>query len=967
MNILSIDCGGMATGYFGRDTKTNKIFGEVIKNRNQFIKDKTVTEIRRQARSQRRSCSRKKDRNLKLLKLFMLLGWIDNFNVLEKWKERNPLHLRLKGLNEFLTIDELSQVIYNLAQRRGYYGDINELETERVLLTQEEQKNYIIDHISEIEKNKSTPIEYLNSLFKNRQRCKGRVFLHIQYEREFDKLWKKQKQFHKDLQYIDSVLWSNIIKNICHKNNSLKTKKLGLKFLIWDYIISYRKSSKSYRHLIKDCSIFPNKKTTLKCFEEFQEYRILDKIKNIKKIENDEKIALTTQEITLLYQLFNNNSVITITDVKKMLGCKQISEKGKMFGNVTRINMLSLFKDWDSFKQQKKDFIINLIYNEKGDKKCLKILELSLELEQTLKKVYLNLDKGSCNFSKKALSTIINPSLKEGKMLYDILLEFNANKNLKINSLPPSIKNKLSILDHVVKRHFINFNKNPDIVYLEVPKESNDPFVKNKIEIENKKREKINSNIKNILIDSNIEPISSNVMKYKLWEECNRICPYTGKSISFQELFVYKQFEVEHILTNFSNSFDNLTICDRDFNILKGNRTPYEMYKEGLIDKNQYDLILKRVLLFTSINGSKTNQKYKNFIDNITVSELRNNFDLFYNRFMADTSYTAKIYKQYLQQKYNFNVKTVKPAVTLQLRNKLNLNLLMNDGFNNTIKPYIDRNQVLFEHFNKINPKQKNRYDNRHHLADAISISFISDFNALVKENEKEDIKEILWKSWRLDLKDLLNHCIVYNKIKHRDIEKKKNNNYAIRGELHASILRSPKNYNLNGELNLDKILKIKQDIYNRPVLAQNSENIFCVVYEDGDKKMINLQNVLHSKLKKDKIIVETDDKKVREVFKKNNYYLLDSEEFRFSEMSLDEVNNLPDFIKFENLYRLFKITNGTGSFVHHTMSITDFKYKENDKNKTAILHKSNRNLSNIFGVKISLKFGFSAFKIIKS
>ena len=98
--------------------------------------------------------------------------------------------------------------------------------------------------------------------------------------------------------------------------------------------------------------------------------------------------------------------------------------------------------------------------------------------------------------------------------------------------------------------------------------------------------------------DMNIlNPSRDNIIKYKLWEECGKVCPYTGRHISQEALFGKNpEFQIEHILPydrSFDDSYMNKTLCEVHENKdVKRNQTPYETYSH---DTNKHEQILERV------------------------------------------------------------------------------------------------------------------------------------------------------------------------------------------------------------------------------------------------------------------------------------------------------------------------------------------------------------------------------------
>ncbi len=77
------------------------------------------------------------------------------------------------------------------------------------------------------------------------------------------------------------------------------------------------------------------------------------------------------------------------------------------------------------------------------------------------------------------------------------------------------------------------------------------------------------------------QPSGDDIEKWLLWQECGKRCPYTGKSIGFDDLFRNGIYQAEHIFPRprtLDNSFGNKTLCHDDINRAKGNRSPYEAF-----------------------------------------------------------------------------------------------------------------------------------------------------------------------------------------------------------------------------------------------------------------------------------------------------------------------------------------------------------------------------------------------------
>jgi CRISPR-associated endonuclease Csn1 len=75
----------------------------------------------------------------------------------------------------------------------------------------------------------------------------------------------------------------------------------------------------------------------------------------------------------------------------------------------------------------------------------------------------------------------------------------------------------------------------------------------------------------------------NDIIRYKLWKESDGISLYTGKPIEPSKLFS-KEYDIEHIIPKsrlFDDSFSNKTICERQLNIDKSNKTAYSFLQEN--------------------------------------------------------------------------------------------------------------------------------------------------------------------------------------------------------------------------------------------------------------------------------------------------------------------------------------------------------------------------------------------------
>jgi CRISPR-associated endonuclease Csn1 len=255
----------------------------------------------------------------------------------------------------------------------------------------------------------------------------------------------------------------------------------------------------------------------------------------------------------------------------------------------------------------------------------------------------------------------------------------------------PVVKKALFELRKLMNAIIRRYGK-PDIVRVELAREI---ALSKKQKEEEAKKQRLNreenEKVREILQQEfNIEnPTKDDIVKYRLWKECEMICPYTGKPISREMLFS-PEVDIEHIIPYsrcLDNSFMNKTLCLADENRrVKHNKTPYEAYH---IDSDRYAAIKLRVKNFPW----KKRKKFE--LQEINTEEL-------VTRQLNDTRYISREIKSYLE-KHGLTVEPTKGIITAALRKIWMLNKVLNST-----------------------NEEKNRNDHRHHAIDAIVIALTS-------------------------------------------------------------------------------------------------------------------------------------------------------------------------------------------------------------------------------------------------
>lgn len=198
-----------------------------------------------------------------------------------------------------------------------------------------------------------------------------------------------------------------------------------------------------------------------------------------------------------------------------------------------------------------------------------------------------------------------------------------------------------------------------------------------------------------------LEPSGRDIEKWVLWKEGQERCPYTGDQIGFDGLFRSGEFDVEHIWPrgrSLDDSQRNKTLCRKDVNIDKGNRTPYEFFRSR---PDEWEAIKLRLDGMTATKGGSglPRGKVKRFLAEAMPDD-------FAARQLVDTGYAARQAVALLKRLWPdigpeapVTVQPVNGKVTAQLRKFWGLNNILSDN------------------------GEKSRADHRHHAIDALVVT----------------------------------------------------------------------------------------------------------------------------------------------------------------------------------------------------------------------------------------------------
>lgn len=795
-------------------------------------KEISKNSTRRTARGTRRLYDRYKLRRKQLRKCLLDLGMMPTEEMIITITAPELYRLRKTALDTKITLQEIGRIYLLLNQRRGFKSNKKQTKTEDAIKEEKGIKQQMSELTKKVEDSGLRTLgEYFYSLFEQNKNIKNwhnpfepvekireRFVYRKLYNDEFDAIWNKQKEFYPEILTDDNK--RRIKDNCIYYQRPLKSQK---------HLVAKCRFETNKRVAPK--SAFPFQE--FRIWQTLSNIRVTcnDRYREFLTIEEKKKLAdylMINKEISLAEikkQLGLPKASQTVFN--------ELPEKIK--GNTTNNKLIvALGKDYYlNLDENKKYKLWHTLFFYNDEERLLDYAKEKLQLnsEQAADYTDIELEPDYSNISVKAINKIL-PFMKQGYE-YAKACEFAGyhhsyeeetdSKTRKLEEKiqrskddelrNPLVQQALSETYRLVNAIIAEHGK-PDKIRVELARELKKPkkireqmrysmsetrkrrdsyvdFLKDKLrltrvtksdilkfelwlelEYSNTYLEKINGTVN----PEEFRKFAANVKmsdneKYKLYLECGRISPYTGKVISLERLFS-PEIEIEHIIPYskcMDDSFMNKTICEREFNAEAGNEL------KALWFKNRPDKLrefIERVKYFK--DGKQERFLMENVPDGFLNSQLTNN------------AYIAREARKKLKTVCR-DVYITNGQATSVLRRLWELNIILNpDGTN-----------------------EKSRDDHRHHAIDALVIANTNEDNLkLLIASSKFDYTGKLrtehfpmpYDGFPAEAEDKIKSILVSYRNKKRLISKKKNkyvhskkriiqDTFSIRGTLHEETL----------------------------------------------------------------------------------------------------------------------------------------------------------------------------------
>lgn len=708
---LGLDIGITSVGWSVINLDVNRIedLGVRIFNAAENPQDGSSLALpRRMARGRRRLLRRKAYRINRVKNLILkreilsedeLNSLFTNKEVISVWEAR------VKGLDEQLSRDEWAKILINFCKRRGFKSN-------RKNESKDKEAGQIISSINNnLEKMKESNARTIGEFIYTDAMNSGDKYISLRNKsgeynmcvsrsmirEEIHMLFEKQREF----------------------GNKFATDEIEDEYL--NIFNSQRPYSKfeDLEKLVGFCTFEKKKyKRAPKNCISAEEFVLYDNMNKLSIIKNGDKRKLKEEERNLIISEAFKKKEIKYTSLRNLLNLEEDEffstltyslDKDKAKTENTKFISLKGYHEirksiengvskeyWEEIKNNRKmlNDIAYVLTLGKTDEDIIKQLKLRNITDEIVIQSLLDISFSKFNnLSIEAIERIL-PFMKKGYQYneacelagYDFKAIYKGTRSKKlpvieIDEIVNPVVNRALAQTRKVINAVIDRYGSPVRINIELARELAKNFKDRKaIEKEQKEnRDNVDKIKEEIKILMRREPTSSEVLKYRLWQQQRWECAYTQQPIPIEKLFHEGYCEIDHILPfsrSFDNSLSNKVLVLGVENQRKGNRTPFEYFGDVEERWNRFQIW---------VNGSSLN--YKKKVNLLKKKFSKEEQDEWKARNLQDTKYICKYIANYINNRLEFKesdskqkVITINGRATAYLRAKWGLNKVREDG-----------------------------------------------------------------------------------------------------------------------------------------------------------------------------------------------------------------------------------------------------------------------------------------------
>lgn len=722
---LDIGIGSVGVGIL------NKVTGEIIhKNSRIFPAAQAENNVERRTNRQgRRLTRRKKHRRVRLNHLFEESGLITDFTQVSI--NLNPYQLRVKGLTDELSNEELFIALKNMVKHRGisYLDDASDDGNSSVgdyaQIVKENSKQLETKTPGQIQLERYQKYGQLRGDFTIEEDGKKHRLINVfptsAYRAEALRILQTQQEFNPQItdEFINSYLQILTGKRKYYHGpgNEKSRTDYGRYTTKKDSEDEYLTLDNIFGILIGKCTFYPEEYRAAKASYTAQEFNLLNDLNNLtvptetKKLSEEQKNKIITyvknEKAMGPAKLFKYIAKLLSCDVADIKGYRiDKSDKAEIhtFEAYRKMKTLETI-DIEQMEREKLDklaYVLTLNTEKEGIQEALEhefadgtfSQKQVDELVQFRKANSSIFGKGWHNFSVKLMMELIPELYATSEEQMTILTRLgkqkttsSSNKTKYIDEkrlteeiynpvVAKSVRQAIKIVNAAIKEY-----SDFDNIVIEMARETNEDDEKKAIQ----KIQKANKDEKDAAMLKAANQYNGKAelphsvfyghkqlaTKIRLWHQQGERCLYTGKTISIHDLINNpNQFEIDHILPlsiTFDDSLANKVLVYATANQEKGQRTPYQA-----LDSMDDAWSFRELKAFVRESKTLSNKKKEYLLTEEDISK----FDVrkkFIERNLVDTRYASRVVLNALQEhfrtrKIDTKVSVVRGQFTSQLR-----------------------------------------------------------------------------------------------------------------------------------------------------------------------------------------------------------------------------------------------------------------------------------------------------------
>lgn len=688
---------------------------------------------RRKNRQARRLNRRKKHRGVRFQDLFEDYGLLTDFSKVSI--NFNPYRLRVDGLNQQLTNEDLFIALKNIVKRRGisYLDDASEdggtvssdygkaVEENRKLLAEKTPGQIQLERFE-----KYGQVRGDFTVVENGEKLRSiNVFSTSAYKKEAERILRKQQDFNNQItdEFIEDYLkiLTGKRKYYHGPGNEKSRTDYGRYTTHKDSKGEYVTLDNIFGVLIGKCTFYPEEYRASKASYTAQEFNLLNDLNNLTVPTETKKLSEEQKKVIVEYakEAKTLGASTLLKYIAKMIDASVDQIRGYRVdvNNKPEMHTFEVYRKMQSLETISVEelsrnvldelaHILTLNTEREGIEEAINTkLKDSFSQDQVLELVQFRknnsslFSKGWHNFSLKLMMELIPELYETSEEQMTILTRLGKQKSKETSKrtkyidekelteeiynpvVAKSVRQAIKIINEATKKHGIFDN-----IVIEMARENNEEDAKK----DYIKRQKANQDEKNAAMEkaafqyNGKKELPGNIFnghkelatKIRLWHQQGEKCLYTGKTIPISDL-IHNQYkyEIDHILPlslSFDDSLSNKVLVHATANQEKGQRTPFQAL-DSMDDAWSYREFKSYVKDLKSLSNKK--KDYLLTEEDISKIEVKQKF---IERNLVDTRYSSRVVLNALQDFYKSHqfdttISVVRGQFTSQLRRKWGL------------------------------------------------------------------------------------------------------------------------------------------------------------------------------------------------------------------------------------------------------------------------------------------------------